>query len=333
MEAQDVPNPPEREIRKLAVETYIQLGVDLYAQAIADALGDSWIIIYQIASGALLEAQRPEVVPGLINLLGPEPSSVDSRVLPALFRATGQRYLTRKQWEKWLERTDPVIVLSEDEFEIAQNALADAVANSRYGPQGSFFARTVADRGVVFLLDVSGSMSAAITSSTQPSKGLDVFLPKDRTRRSRMDLMKSQVQNALDGLTEQPFNIITFSTDVEVWKDGGSRSFATREEAMASAKAFVSGLRPTGATALHDGLEAAFKEEDIGEIFLLSDGAPSRGVTDPKRIRRDVKRWAQKAKHVALHCISMGLSNELLEEIAPVTPGGSYVEVEVDRRR
>ncbi len=323
----------DRTIRYTAVRALVQMGAKTYAEALAAALSDSYSPIYDVAFEALLDARQPELVPALVGLLAEQPSPIDAKILPDLFRATGQRYLTRKQWDKWLERNENFWVLSEEEHELAVQALVDAMAQSRYGPQGSFFARPLSQHGLVFVLDVSGSMTARVKKRQGPKQGVDIFIPNDLPQKSRMELVKQQVLNAIAGLDEQPFNILTFSTDVKIWREGGSASFESREQALESAREFVSALSPRGGTALHAALEEAFDEQDIREIILLSDGAPSTGITDHKRILRDVKRWAQKRKNVALHCISMGTPNSLLKKIGPATPGGSYTEVEVASAR
>ena len=322
---------PVYKTRLVAYDSYIGLGVGTYADVVAEAAVDESLAIQDLAYEALIEARRPEVVPALISLLGDRPnSSVDTRVLPRLFRATGQRYMSKSQWQKWLDRTDEVIVLTEEEFEVAQQALADAMASSRYGPQGSFFNRPVKPGHVVFVIDTSGSMSAGVTQGGAPQKGVGIFLPKkERPRTTRLALVKGQVVNALEGLTDQEFDIVAFGTHVRRWREDGSRSFESREEALAAAKAYVNTLRRGGGTNIHGGLKEAFAIDGVTEVFLLSDGTPTEGIEDHGKIVRDVKRWSKKAKGATLHCIAMGMTNPLLERLGDATEGGTYAEVEV----
>ncbi len=322
---------PDDGVRLAAYRAFATLGAARYAERLAEAVGDRSGAIRQLAVDALMEARRKELVPALVALVDEPGGPGEAWILPLLFRATGQRYLSRSQWEKWLEREGATFqVLTEDEFETAQEALVHALANSRYGPQGSFFSRPVESGHVVFVLDVSGSMSAKLRDDSQ--KGVEIFVP-DRPGMSRMELVKQQVINALEGLTDQDYDLLIFSNDVTVWREDGNRAFDTREEALESAKRFIGLQRPSGGTAIHAGLEAAFRVKGVKEIFLLSDGQPSQGITDPKKIARDVRRWSKQGGGVALHCLAMGVANPLLEDIAKETKGGSYVEIEVDRRR
>jgi hypothetical protein len=89
---------------------------------------------------------------------------------------------------------------------------------------------------------------------------------------------------------------------------------------------YVEGLRAAGGTNVYEGLAAAFEDEYVDTIYLLTDGDPSAGaITDPLALREEVERW-NSVRGIRIHCISVGKASPLLSGIADDS-GGDYTEV------
>ena len=98
---------------------------------------------------------------------------------------------------------------------------------------------------------------------------------------------------------------------------------AKDEEILGEALEYSRGQRPGGGTNIYDALMAAFVDERVDTIYLLSDGDPSAGsVIDPALIRTRIARF-NRARKVQIHCIALGADNALLKGLA-ADSGGEY---------
>lgn len=122
------------------------------------------------------------------------------------------------------------------------------------------------DKDIVFIVDRSGSMSGDKIVQTREAFGLimdELAAEKDR------------------------FNIISFSSDVSVWKQELQAPDRTTVE---EAKEFISSITASGSTNIIDSLEKGLEIIDDGEkrmkvIVFLTDGNPTAGsITSPPAI-------------------------------------------------
>ena len=115
---------------------------------------------------------------------------------------------------------------------------------------------------------------------------------------------------------------LLFSGAIRSWRD----ELASRDdpEDMESLHEFLDDLTAGGGTNLYGVLRESFEIPEVDTIFLLSDGEPSVGARiEPSAILAAVRLW-NRDLGVVVHCISLGSSITLLEEIAE-TCGGQYV--------
>ncbi|XP_033120421.1 inter-alpha-trypsin inhibitor heavy chain H3-like isoform X2 [Anneissia japonica] len=135
----------------------------------------------------------------------------------------------------------------------------------------------VVRKNVVFVIDVSGSMSGRKIQQT-----------------------KDAMNTILDDLRDiDYFNIVTFTDYTRQWKN--TLQQATPEN-IRRAKNFVSSLRALAGTNLHEGLidgvrllkklteNANDSIHGVSMLIMLTDGQPTSGVTDLNAIERDVER-------------------------------------------
>jgi len=86
--------------------------------------------------------------------------------------------------------------------------------------------------------------------------------------------------------------------------------FANRP-VLEEAEHFLDHLEAGGGTNTHDALRAALQEPDVEVIYLLSDGEPTSGITDPSSIINDVKQFnALRSTPVQIHTVAFLMGHE-----------------------
>lgn len=230
-----------------------------------------------------------------------------------LFRLTAQSFgLSVPAWRAWWEREGAGFQLV-TETELAAVRRAQEERRLRQTTSVAFFGIRIESHRVVFVLDISGSMSE-LTRGKYLGRGRD----------TRMAVAQRELKQAIDGLdTRALFNIIIFSSGVDRWLDRGVTGSAGRSRD--EAKQWVDRLGAFGATNLYDAIQAAFDDAEVDTIFILSDGEPNvGGQTDPHMIRRHVARWNEH-RGVTIHTIAFGLDLPVLEWISE-DAGGTHVK-------
>ncbi len=206
------------------------------------------------------------------------------------------------------------------ELMTASDALAGGVRTYRTAGDDGFFMLRLspgqllptkrAPVNMVFVVDTSGSMAGEKLANAKQSL-LDAF--------NRFD-------------SEDRFTVLTFSAGVALWSN--ALESATPKN-LASARKFVHALRARGGTdiqvGLEHGLNLAHGAKDGATVMLVSDGAPTVGVTDPRKII-DYSVEKNQGDH-RLHVFGVGkdVKTMLLDEIARRN-GGSRTYLSDSRR-
>ncbi|XP_012590621.1 PREDICTED: inter-alpha-trypsin inhibitor heavy chain H3 [Condylura cristata] len=172
--------------------------------------------------------------------------------------------------------------LLDGEFTISYDVNRESPANLQIvnGYFVHFFAPKdlpVVPKNVVFVIDVSGSMSGRKLSQT-----------------------KDALLKILDDMKEDDFlNFILFSSDVTTWKDNLVQA---NSENIQKAKEFVRGIKDLGATNINDGMlrginmlkkaqeQQTFPKRNTAIVIMLTDGDPNVGESDPVKIQENVRK-------------------------------------------
>ncbi len=178
----------------------------------------------------------------------------------------------------------------------------------------SFYGIKTDSKHIVFVVDVSGSM--------RPVQAEDGTTEPEDT--SRIGVARKELLRALKGLSAvdedergaATFNIVTFSTDVNVFKPK-AMVVATKKNKERAFKWIEKHVKPQEQTDIYGGIHKAFnifsahKEKKnmakgADTIFLMTDGAPTLGkFTDPKLILAEVQRM-NKVRQLSIHTIGVG---------------------------
>jgi hypothetical protein len=272
---------------------------------------DSWST--RLAAARSIEVLRQrQGVWLLVNQLGKETGRPASELVAMLFRLTGKPFGTNAGlWDEWWRREGHALdpIAPEDLAKVQRELEARRL---REVTRSTFFGLRILSERVVFVIDVSGSMR-------EPTLGRYI----DETGEPRIERAKKELVRALEGLAPTAFfNIVVFSD--------GAASFAARMQevnktTVGTAEQFVQRLGARGGTNLYGALSLALEDTDVDSIYVLSDGEPSVGdLADPHAIRSAIAR-ANAQRGVVLHCIAIGGSLHLLEDLAHDS-GGSYIE-------
>ncbi len=253
---------------------------------------------YMVAS----RVRDKESIPLLIQAIKKESGRTEFECGQALKSLTRYYCRTAEDWERWWEK-------QKDGFVLPPPAPAEPdTANKGKGSTvAEFYGIPVRSHRVVYVLDVSGSMSAQFgTGST------------------RIKVARESLKTALKKADKSSLvNVIFFDNKVRSY---AKKSVPIRRKGeLNKLLAYVDKARPLGGTNIHGALLAAFKDPRVDTIFLLSDGDPSTGeITDIQDLATAILRL-NRARRVKIHCVAVGLESPLLRRLAGST-GGQYVK-------
>ena len=264
------------------------------------------------AAHALESMRLEEGVGALAQRVGKETGRMALDMAEILFHLTGKTYGTNgRLWNDWWENEGAEFKII-SESKLRQIEKEEEARKLKQISKTEFFGIRIESHRVIFILDVSGSMN-------DPTRGKYI----GESGATRIEVAKKELLKAVEGLDlKSLFNIVTFSSDVNAWRERiAEKTDVTLEEA----KGFIGRLGAGGGTNLFGSLEYAFEDPDVDTIYVLSDGEPSAGaITDGMTIRQEVAAW-NKHRGIVIHCIAVGGSLSILEWLAEDS-GGSYVK-------
>lgn len=302
----------ERVVRNAALRALSEVGGPGAREILTRALShEDWSTRLRALRG--LESLRdPAVLGPIVARMEHEEGRMRREFADTLWRLTGKPYGERDQaWAAWYEEEGEGFELITPE-ELEQIEEEEEKRRLRQVTQVEFFGIRIESTRVAFVIDVSGSMNETLRGEHVGQRG-----------EIRMTVAKRELRKAVETMDATAlYNIVIFSSGVDTWLDDvAAADEATREEAVE----FIERLGAGGGTNLYEALRTAFEDPDVDTVVVLSDGEPSVGpVTDPGAILAEVRRWNEH-RGVEIHCVSVGGSLHLLEDLAE-EHGGSYVE-------
>lgn len=256
---------------------------------------------WQVRSAAYffcLQVRDKESIAPLIARLEKEDGRLRSEVLGTLRALTDLTYREPKQWRSWWVKNGKT-------FEMP--ALAKKAGVGRSAPAVmTYYSMSLNSNRVCFLVDTSGSMQAKVGTS----------------KITRLDLAKKALNQVIEKCGEGfHFNLITFDSEARRWKRELCPASIDNKD---SAKQYVKGMRPNGATNFFEALLMAFEDESIDTIYLLSDGTPTVGdITNQQELGDEIQRWNAK-RLILIHTISIGDDSSIMKRLAEDS-GGDHV--------
>lgn len=205
------------------------------------------------------------------------------------------------------------------------------------------FGRAIECTRIVFILDVSGSMTAidpnaqdAPDVGTVTRGGGESQGPAQPKGLTRLDRAKRELKSVLMNLpAATKVNIVTYSspTDIQTWRGADGEKpptvHAMSEANKKSACEFIEGETARGTTATDLALVRAFDVEGARCFYLLSDGAATHDGTTPVPLDAilGVIDDVGKDRNVTIHTLGFqGADREAMMAIARHT-GGKYSDI------
>lgn len=275
-------------------------------------------VIRACAADALGGMKHARAIEALIPQVAD--AAIGSRIICSLYRLTGQHFETEPatRWQEWWASNKATLAfkmhsLAEfDEF-LKLQALVKPVDDTMIDME-TFYGVKVEGNGLLFILDVSGSMTIG----------------------GRINKLRAQMGNILLVLEGRPtrlrHGILTFSDGVESCYP---RGIATNEPANRSKAAkFIDRLDADGGTsmvsALRHASEKILPEANLDTLYLLSDGSPTDGSD---QMVLDAARLIHQRHQCRIHTIAIGEDEPaafgektLMEQVALLT-GGTFTRV------
>ena len=169
----------------------------------------------------------------------------------------------------------------------------------------------------------------------------EVTLVIDRSgsmRGGKIDQAREAARQVIAGLEDgESFNIIAYDSAVEPFS---AAPVVKSRESVARADAFLSGLRASSGTNIHDALIEALRQEPaegaLPLVLFLTDGLPTVGQTSERAIREVATASNPHGRRIFAFGVGHDVNTPLLERIAVDTRGaatfvhpGEDVEVKV----
>jgi hypothetical protein len=174
----------------------------------------------------------------------------------------------------------------------------------------SFYGIRTNSKHIIFVVDVSGSMGEMGGKNEQGEERIDV------ARKELKSAINSLSSADEDERGEASFNVVIFSTYIEVYKPGKMVN-ASKKEKEKVMKWIDEKVVATSQTNLYDAIEQAFNvisessdtknlKKGADTLFVMTDGFPNRGkFFDPELILREVKEM-NKVRKITIHTIGVG---------------------------
>ena len=174
----------------------------------------------------------------------------------------------------------------------------------------SFYGIRTNSKHIIFVVDISGSMGEQGGTNEAGDERIDV------ARKELTGAIKSLTVKDEDERGAATFNVVLFSTGVEVYKSGKMVK-ATMKNKEKATEWVEEKVKATAQTNIYDAIEQAFNiisdtkgtknlEKGADTIFLITDGGPTRGkFIDTELILIEVKRMNEIRK-ITLHTIGVG---------------------------
>lgn len=301
------------EVRRAVADADLQvLAIDLLAELVdADFLPAAQALFgdpdWRVRAAAYDFCRRVRAVssiPLLLDRLARERDRMLQDVVDALVDLTGTRLQTEMQWRDfWHDHAVGFQLPPPGAARVRTRAAADEASSTR-----TYYSLPVVSTAVMFVIDHSGSMAAAIGTGGS----------------TRLEEAKRQIVRVL-GSTPDGYRVgvIAFDSQVQSLQD---KLVELDERSRKELTSRVQAVRIGSATNVHDGLAAAFADPDVDTIYLLTDGAPSAGpITDPAGLRSAVAGW-NRTRRIRIHTVSVGMDSQLLRWLA-ADSGGETVTV------
>ncbi len=277
--------------------------------AVGNLRDEDWRVVSAAVDALLMLRHWPSLAP-LIATGEARQDVLRSEIADALQLLTGEGFgMNYPAWRRWLGDQDPDAALPDAETAAAAVAALERLRREAGDTASTYHGLTVPRGGVVFVLDISGSMSARRGGGAE----------SDYRR------FAGALQRVIGGLPESSmFNVVLFGSAVEPWRE---ELAPASPENVEDAVALLRRTTPNGGTNLYDALARALQMEDVQTIFVLTDGMPSAGRrTAPGDILMGIAQL-NRDRGARIHTIAAGSAGAGFLKTLAESNGGEAVDL------
>jgi len=247
----------------------------------------------------------------LIDLLENESSRVRVELAEALAQLSGEDFQENaNSWRRWLEEQG-------DDYQLPAADIAAAslktIRDKRKSDDEytSYHGIPITAGNTVFILDISGSMS-------------EILGGEHANGETRFRVFADALKQAISSMPSSTvFNVVLFSSSTTLWKP---ESLTPSEENISAAHAYLDRALPFGGTNIYAAVNAAMDIPDTQNIFLMTDGEPSVGMTDTRRIVTDITRRNRDLR-ININTIAGGQAKAVFLADLAAANGGQAVDL------
>lgn len=306
-------------------------GKEVALQLLADP---SWHV--RIASVDVFEElSHWDTVPYLIRQMAREAGRLREDILETLRSMTGTGTQAPhatddpREWNAWWERTGKTLSGRAEAESPPDRSRTSSAATARQLLGGKIYSKKF-----IFLIDISASMFQQIWT-------LDPGL-EERSFEPKINFVRNALVTKIEELSEEEgdrvlFNVVVFAGNVEKWRQDISES--TRRNKRRAVRWLQDlDLDRSDRTGLHSALDWILERADrkldngttesaVDTVYLLSDGMPSVGITDPAALSAWMKE-RNRMHRIRLNIISIGATDtnlDFLERFAEENDGRLHV--------
>ena len=341
-------------VRKAAIVAMRAINQKKALKNLIVALNDENSIIRHQAIIGLGQIGEKECIMPLIDQMEKESGRLLNDIITILANLTDKGFKNdAAQWRAWWNA-------NKNKFELLK---VDDVLKKAAREEGShdttdkFYGLEIDTNHPIFIIDQSGSMQAAADmnialkqaqewAKQNPGQPIPP-LPPPAGRLSKWQVLQRELEKVINGLDtkEADFNIVWYSTDVEVYNKDGMVKASTKEKDKATKE--IKSRQANGFTNIYDALEKAFQiasgKKEKGEsewtgkgeaqkladtFFFMTDGSPDDGdhnsvspKEDLNNILKKVKEW-NKGLNIKIHTIGVGnCAEQFLAQLAAQNNG------------
>jgi len=209
-------------------------------------------------------------------------------------------------------------------YQLAEQQFGLAMLTHRTGDEDGYFMLWISPvrpsssegmpKDICFVIDKSGSMGESGGKKIEQAKAALEFCLNNLDRRDR-------------------FNVVAFSTEVRTFAD---KLVPAEPQRLRAALRFVRSLKAMGGTDINGALLAALKMRPKGSdrpymIVFLTDGLPTVGVTNYRRILENVRKANSSGARMFVFGVGYNVNTVLLDSLAEQNKGTRvYVEPRED---
>jgi len=310
-------------------------GVSGVADAVAALADDeAWqvrLAVYEL----MARTPTKRAIPFLAAAAAREDGEIAVAIDDYLYQLTGQSYRDAPEsWTGWLKKH------------------ADAIADGTYAPPAvkekpggktvtSFFTIPIESKRIMFVVDVSGSMSE---SDLRPREAVTRgIMEKHELGPTRMSIAKAEVIRAVAGLPEDAvFGVVVYS---DYAKRMSRRLIPANDAAKRRTVRWLKKVDMGELTNIYEALRTSFGDplarsggarrfEDMPDtIVFLTDGTATRGRLSSRQTLLEAASLWNPAAGVAVHCVGIGKDHDrqLLRRLASAN-NGYYVDILAGKR-